>query len=61
MKPFTLREALTAVDGRYYGDEAALEHIVEGVTSDSRMAGPGMLFIPLKGCGWTDMTSWPPA
>ena len=49
MKPFTLREALTAVDGRYYGDEAALEHIVEGVTSDSRMVGPGMLFIPLKG------------
>ena len=49
MKPFTLREALTAVDGRCYGDEAALERIVEGVTSDSREVGPGMLFIPLKG------------
>ena len=49
MKPFTLREALAAVNGRYFGDEAALERIVEGVTSDSREAGPGMLFIPLKG------------
>ena len=46
MKPFTLREALAAVNGRYFGDEAALERIVEGVTSDSREAGPGSCLYP---------------
>ena len=49
MKPFTLRDALTAVDGRYVGDEAALDAVIERVTSDSRDAGPGALFIALKG------------
>ena len=49
MKPFTLRDALKAVDGRWFGDEAALDAVVERVTSDSRTAGPGTLFIALKG------------
>ena len=49
MKPFTLRDALKAVNGRYFGDEAALDAVVERVTSDSRTAGPGTLFIALKG------------
>ena len=49
MKPFTLRDALNAVNGRYVGDEAALDSVIDRVTSDSRLAGPGALFIPLKG------------
>ena len=49
MKPFTLRDALKAVDGRWFGNEAALDAVVERVTSDSRTAGPGTLFIALKG------------
>ena len=49
MKPFTLRDALKAVEGRYVGNEAALDSLIESVTSDSRVAGPGSLFIPLKG------------
>ena len=49
MKPFTLRDALKAVEGRYVGDEAAMDSLIESVTSDSRTAGPGSLFIPLKG------------
>lgn len=49
MKPFTLREALKAVQGRYCGDEAALDSEIDRVTSDSRTAGPGTLFIALKG------------
>lgn len=49
MKPFTLRDALKAVEGRFVGDEAALDSTIDRVTSDSRTAGPGALFIPLKG------------
>ena len=49
MKPFTLREALRAVDGRYFGSESALDAPITHVTSDSREVGPGALFIALKG------------
>ena len=49
MKPFALRDALNAVGGRYYGDEAALDAQITQVTSDSRTAGSGALFIALKG------------
>ena len=49
MKPFTLREALGAVGGRYVGDPHALDSAITMVTSDSRAAGPGALFIALKG------------
>ena len=49
MKPFTLRDALKAVGGHYCGSEAALDAVITGVTSDSRTAGPGALFIALKG------------
>ena len=49
MKPFTLRDALRAVEGRYCGDESALDSVITNVTSDSRSAGPGALFIALKG------------
>ena len=49
MKPFTLRDALNATGGRYFGSEAALDTEITHVTSDSRTAGPGALFIALKG------------
>ena len=49
MKSFTLRDALNAVDGRFYGEPEALEREVAFVTSDSRTAGPGALFVALKG------------
>ena len=49
MKPFLLKDAVKAIGGRYVGDEAALERVVESVTSDSRNAGPGALFIAFRG------------
>ena len=49
MKPFLLGEAVRAMDGRFYGDEAALSRTVTRVTTDSRDAGEGALFIAFKG------------
>ena len=49
MKPFTLRDALNATGGRYFGSEAALDTQITLVTSDSRTVSPGALFIALKG------------
>lgn len=49
MKPFLLREAVAACGGRYVGPEAALGREVTFVTSDSRTAGPGALFVSFKG------------
>ena len=49
MKPFLLSDALRATEGRYYGDEAALDREVSRVTSDSRDAGPGALFVAFRG------------
>ena len=49
MKPFLLSDALRAVGGRFFGDEAALGREVTRVTSDSRDAGPGALFFAFKG------------
>ena len=49
MKPFALRDVIRATGGRFFGDEAALDLPVTHVTSDSRDAGPGSLFIALKG------------
>lgn len=49
MKPFRLRDALNAVKGCFVGNEAALDSVIDHVTSDSHLAGPGALFIPLKG------------
>ena len=49
MRPFTLRDALKAVNGRYYGDEALLDCSVTGVSSDSRTVGEGTLFVAFKG------------
>ena len=49
MKPFLLRDAVVACGGRYVGPEAALDTPVSAVTSDSRTAGPGSLFIAFVG------------
>ena len=49
MKPFLLRDALAACGGRYFGPEAALEREVAFVTSDSRTAAPGALFVAFVG------------
>ena len=49
MKTFTIRQALEAVGGRYVGSEAALKDEIRFVTSDSRTAGPGALFVAFKG------------
>ena len=49
MKAFKVREALNAVGGRFYGEEAALDKEISFVTSDSRNAGPGSLFVAFKG------------
>ena len=49
MKPFLLSDALRAIGGAYCGDEAALGREVTRVTSDSRDAGAGALFVAFKG------------
>lgn len=49
MKAFTLAEAVRAIGGRYFGDEAALDQQITFVTSDSRTAAPGALFVAFKG------------
>ncbi len=46
---FTVRQALEAVGGEYFGPEEALDREVAFVTSDSRAAGPGCLFAAIKG------------
>ena len=49
MKPFYLKDAVAACGGRYVGDEAALAREVSFVTSDSRTAAPGALFVAFRG------------
>ena len=49
MKPFQLRDVVRATGGRFFGDEASLEREIAFVTSDSRTAGPGALFVAFKG------------
>lgn len=49
MKPFTLRDAVRVVGGRYVGPEDALDRQITFVTSDSRTAAPGALFVAFRG------------
>lgn len=49
MKAFTVRDALAACNGQFYGDESALERVVTSVSSDSRTAKVGVLFVAFKG------------
>ena len=49
MRPFTIREAVQATGGRYFGDEAALNNSITGAESDSRKIESGTLFVAYKG------------
>ena len=49
MKPFLLRDVVRATGGTYHGDEAALDREITLVTSDSRTAAPGALFVAFRG------------
>ena len=49
MKPFLLEDAVRACGGRYVGPQEALKREVTFVTSDSRTAGPGALFVCFVG------------
>jgi len=49
MKTFTIRQLAEATGGRYFGSETALEQEISFVTSDSRNAAPGALFVAFVG------------
>ena len=49
MKPITVRQALNACGGRYYGSEAALDEAITFACSDSRTVREGTLFVCYKG------------
>ena len=49
MKPFSLKDAVQATGGRYFGSEEALNREITFVTSDSRTAAEGGLFVAFKG------------
>ena len=49
MKTFTVKDALNAVSGRYYGPESALNDFVTHVSSDSRDITSGALFVAFRG------------
>ena len=49
MEALTLRQLLEAVGGALLGEFGDLDAVVTGVTTDSRNAPPGALFIPLEG------------
>ncbi len=49
MRPFTVRDAVAATGGRYFGGEEDLDRIITGACSDSRGAGPGSLFVCYRG------------
>ena len=49
MKPFLLKDVVAATGGAFRGDASALEREITFVTSDSRTAAPGALFVAFKG------------
>ena len=49
MKHFTVRQLVEATGGKYFGPECALEQEIAFVTSDSRQAAPGALFVAFVG------------
>ena len=49
MKHLTVREAVAACGGRYFGSEAGLEREITTASSDSRVILPGTLFVAYKG------------
>lgn len=49
MKNLTLKNIAAACGGVYHGDAALLEQCVDSITTDSRHAKPGCLFVPIVG------------
>lgn len=49
MKSFTIRQLVEATGGRYFGENTELEKEISFVTSDSREAAPGALFVAFVG------------
>ena len=49
MKNFTVRDAVNAIGGRYFGTEEDMNRIVTGASSDSRTVGEGTIFVCYKG------------
>lgn len=49
MKHFTVRDAVNAIGGRYFGTEEQLDRIVTGASSDSRTVGEGTIFVCYRG------------
>ena len=49
MKRITVREAVQACGGRYFGSEEGLERVISSVCSDSRAVREGALFVCYRG------------
>lgn len=49
MKNLTLNNIVTACGGVFHGDTALLGQCVKSITTDSRQAEPGCLFVPIAG------------
>ena len=49
MKNFSIRQLVEATGGRYFGENTELEKEISFVTSDSREAAPGALFVAFVG------------
>ena len=49
MRSFTVADAVQATGGRYFGDAEGLKRAVLNVTSDSRTAGAGSMFVCYRG------------
>ena len=49
MKSFTVAQLVKATGGKYFGSEDALNREISFVTSDSRQAAPGALFVAFVG------------
>ena len=49
MKQFTVRDAVNATGGRYFGTEAQLDGVIGSASSDSRTVGSGTLFVAYPG------------
>ena len=49
MIPLTLEEIAITVNGTLLGADAARQHTVTNVITDSRLARDGSLFVPIKG------------
>lgn len=49
MRAFTVGDVVRATGGKFWGSDEDLDRLVTFVASDSRKAGPGMLFVAYRG------------